>query len=83
MAASMVITVGASIRFGKGYKLNAVDKTALPAWVLAFAIGANTERYMLPALTLGCAGLVIAFFYHRNRNPHLRSKPNQAVGTSS
>jgi hypothetical protein len=83
MAALMVISVCASIRFGKKYKLNAVDKSALLLWVLAFAVGANTEHYMLPAITLGCTGLVSASFYHRYRNPHLRSKRNQAVGTSS
>lgn len=82
MAALMLITVVASVRFGKRYKLNAVDKIALLLWVLAFAIRANTEHYMLPAVTFGCAGLVFASAYHRYREAHRRSKGNQTAEAS-
>ena len=67
MTGLMLITVIASLRFRAGYKLNTVDKSALLLWVLAFAIGANTERYMLIAITVGCAGLVLAWGYHAMR----------------
>ena len=72
MAGLMVITVVASIRFRRGYRLNLVDRAALLFWVLAFAIGANTERYMLVAVGLGCAGLVLAYLYHRRSRGHSR-----------
>jgi len=74
MAGLIVISLIASLRFRKGYKLNAVDKASLLLWVLAFAIGANTERYMLIAVTVGCAGLVLASIYHRYNHRHLRAK---------
>ena len=74
MAGLMVITVIASVRFANGYKLNAVDKTALLVWVLAFAIGANTERYMVEAVTVGCAGLVLASIYRRYKHRHSRTR---------
>lgn len=80
MAALMLITTVASARFRKGYKLNAVDKTALLLWVLSFAIGANTEHYMLAAITVGCAGLVFASAYHRKA--HRRSRRNQTAEAS-
>ena len=65
MAGLMVVTVVASVRFSKGHKLNIVDKAALLLWVLAFAVGANTVQYMLLAVSVGCAGLIIASLYHR------------------
>ena len=65
MAGLMVVTALASVRFGKGRKLNIVDKTALLLWVLAFAVGANTVQYMLLAVSLGCAGLIVASLYDR------------------
>ena len=69
-AGLMVITVIASIRFRRGYRLNTLDRAALLFWVLAFAIGANTERYMLVAVGLGCAGLILAYLYHRRSRGH-------------
>ena len=77
MAALMLITVGASLRFKKEYTLTPVDKAALLLWVLAFAIGATTERYMLGSVSVGCAGLVLAAAYHcyghRRREPNTKS----------
>ena len=82
MAGLMVITVVASIRFRRGYKLNFVDRAALLFWVLAFAIGANTERYMLVAAALGCAGLVLAYLYHRRSRGHSHLRPATVLADS-
>lgn len=82
MAGLMVITVIASVRFSGGYGLNTVDKAALLLWVLAFAIGANTERYMLIAVTVGCAGLVLASAYHRHGLRHSHAKRANLLANS-
>jgi hypothetical protein len=62
-------------RFMRNYQLNWVDKVALVAWLLAFTVMANVEKYGLIAFTIGCAGLVIAWLYTRSHHrPHtLRS----------
>lgn len=62
-------------RFMRNYQLNWVDKVALIAWLLAFTVMANVEKYGLIAFTIGCAGLVIAWLYSRSQHqPHpLRS----------
>lgn len=80
MAALMLVTVLASVRFGKGYRLNAVDKTALLLWVLAFAIGANTKHYMLQAIAIGCVGLLVASAYHRYCEAHSHAKSSSNRG---
>jgi hypothetical protein len=80
MTAVALLTALVCLRFTKDYKLNLVDRTALVAWVVCFAVAVNVERYGFAALTVGCMGIAFAWLYHnllfrrirQNRARHLR-----------
>ena len=68
MAGLCFVTVLATRRFTKAYKLNWAEKFALMAWIVAFALSANVERFSIPALTTGTFALVIAWWWHHSQS---------------
>jgi hypothetical protein len=65
MGALCLVTVLASVRFTKSYKLSVVDKLALITWILAFTWAANSERFVILAMSIGSSALVLAWCLHR------------------
>jgi hypothetical protein len=57
--------------------LKVTDKAALLLWVLSFAIGANTERFALLAISIGCAGLALAWLYAKHTRQHRSEKKSK------
>jgi hypothetical protein len=78
MTGVAILSALVCLRFTEDYKLNVVDKIALVGWVVFFAIAANVEKYGLPAMILGCLGLVFAWLYHRLLNRPVRHRRAQS-----
>jgi hypothetical protein len=72
MAGLCFVTVLVTRRFTKAYKLHWAEKFALMAWIVAFALSANVERFAIPALTTGTFALVIAWWWHRSQSRRRR-----------
>jgi len=64
MTGVAILSALVCLRFTEDYKLNVVDRVTLVGWVVLFAIGVNVEKYGLPAMGLGCVGLVFAWSHY-------------------
>jgi hypothetical protein len=68
------------LRFTKDYKLNALDKSAVMAWVLAFTTaicaGSGSSPYRqavgLATICTGCGALVVAWLFQKHSAPKRR-----------
>jgi len=67
MAGLCAIAVFACRRFTASYKLNAGDKLALVAWVLAFTWAANAQRSGIVAMSVGSLALMLAWWSDRKK----------------
>jgi hypothetical protein len=77
MTALAFLSAYVCLRFDKPYTLNALDKAALIAWILAFTFAVNVpgraERQLvwtLVAMCVGCLALVLAWWYQRAARHH-------------
>jgi len=78
----MLTSALVSLRFVKNDTLNAVDKTALMTWLLAFTLAVDVESTHgyyhewlgLGAMFVGTLALVTALLYHRAAHHHPVSK---------
>jgi hypothetical protein len=76
----------ACVRFTKTNSLNRVDKAALMFWVLAFTVAIDVDsthaayrkQFGLAAMLLGCAGLLMAWFYDRGMHNHKRHRATKS-----
>ena len=69
MAGLCLVTVRVTWRFAKPYKLYLTERIALMAWIVGFALAANSnvERFSIPALATGTFALVLAWWLHRSQ----------------
>jgi hypothetical protein len=71
MAGLCFVTVLTSQRFTRAYKLHMAEKLALMAWIVGFTVGANVERFSIPALAVGTFALVFVWWLHRSKSRRL------------
>jgi hypothetical protein len=76
MAGLCFVTVLVTRRFTKAYRLHWAEKLALMAWIVAFALSANIERYSVPALTTGTFALFVAWWWHGSQS---RRRGHQSI----
>jgi hypothetical protein len=84
MTGLVFVTALVSLRFTGEYRLNLVDKTALLGWVVTMGVGAQDNKYAVPAMALGCVFVVLAWLYYRLQNrPARRHRARQHRTTTA
>jgi hypothetical protein len=81
MAGLCLVTVYVTRRFTSAYKLHAMERIALLAWIVGFTLSANSnvEWFSIPALATGTLVLVFAWWWHRSE---VRSRSQRIIQQS-